>query len=90
MATVLISTIFIRLLSNNSFRVAQIQQKRYRFINFLRLIFYNYIMWFNRNRRKISIFVGKNRIKTRPDSLTNQRLPGINATKIVFFLDTTK
>ena len=24
--------------------------------------------------------------KTRPDSLTNQRLPGINATKIVLFL----
>ena len=47
-------------------------------------------MWFNRNRRKKSIFVGKNRIKTRPDSLTNQRLPGINDTKIVFFLDTTK
>ena len=32
-----------------------------------------------------SIFVGKNRIKTRPDSLTYQRLPGINDTKIVFF-----
>ena len=59
MATVLISTIFIRLLSNNSFRVAQIQQKRYRFINFLRLIFCNYTMWHYRNRRKRCIFVGK-------------------------------
>lgn len=28
--------------------------------------------------------------KTRPDSLMNQRLPGINATKIVFFLVTIK
>ena len=30
-------------------------------------------MWFNRNRRKISIFVGKNRIKTRPDIQTLDR-----------------
>ena len=60
------------------------------FIIFLRLIFCNYIMWFNRNRRKKCIFVGKNPIKTRPDSLTNQRLPGINVTKIVLFLVTTK
>ena len=28
--------------------------------------------------------------KTKPDSLMNQRLPGINATKIVFFLVTIK
>ena len=36
------------------------------------------------------IFVSKKYIKTRPDSLTNQRLPGINATKIAFFLVSTK
>ena len=29
------------------------------FSNFLRLIFCNYIMWFNRKRRKKCIFVGK-------------------------------
>ena len=36
------------------------------------------------------IFVSKKYIKTRPDSLTNQRLPGINTTKIAHFLVTTK
>ena len=59
-------------------------------IGVLSSYFCNYIMWHNRNHRKRCIFVGKNHIKTRPDSLTNQRLPGINATKIVFFLVTTK
>nr|DAL10632.1 MAG TPA_asm: hypothetical protein [Caudoviricetes sp.] len=34
--------------------------------------------------------VSKTYIKTRPDSLTNQRLPGINASKIALFLVTTK
>ena len=53
-------------------------------------MFCNYIMWHYRNCKKKYIFVGKNRIKTRPDSLTNQRLPGINATKIVLFLVKTK
>gem|GEM_PF-2276791 len=35
-------------------------------------------------------FCKQNVYKTRPDSLTNQRLPGINVTKITFFLVTTK
>jgi len=55
--------------------------------NRTKLFFYRHLIVI---AEKKSIFVGKNRIKTRPDSLTNQRLPGINATKIVFFLVTTK
>ncbi len=39
---------------------------------------------------KIMYFCKQNVYKTRPDSLTNQRLPGINVTKITFFLVTTK
>ena len=39
---------------------------------------------------RIDYILVKNCIKTRPDSLTNQRLPGINATKIVLFLVITK
>ncbi len=45
-------------------------------------------MWHYRNRKKKCIFVGKNRIKTRPDSLTNQRLDSskLNDVKRVNFV----
>ena len=46
--------------------------------------------WLKNGDYEFEYNIIRQQYKTRPDSLMNQRLPGINATKIVFFLVTIK